>query len=96
MISQLLQELPDLGLLCLKKHQKAPLWGKGLKVDVIHNNNRGLLWLSGRVLDSRSICCGFEPYQRHCIVSLNKTGYPLHSTGSTREDLSRHGRKIVD
>ena len=31
LIRQLLQELPDLGLLCLQKRQKASLWGKGLK-----------------------------------------------------------------
>ena len=32
----------------------------------------GTQWLSGRVLDSRPRGCGFEPQQRHCIVSLNK------------------------
>ena len=30
-------------------------------------------WLSGRVLDLRSTGCGFEPHQRHCVVSLSKT-----------------------
>ena len=30
MIRQLLQELPDLGLLCLQKHSKVSLGGKGL------------------------------------------------------------------
>ena len=30
LIRQLLQELPDLGLLCLLKHEKVSLWGKGL------------------------------------------------------------------
>ena len=54
------------------------------------------LWLSGRVLDSRSRGCRFEPHQRHCIVSLSKTCYPLLSTGSTQEDLSRHDWTIVD
>ena len=29
--------------------------------------------LSGRVFDSRSRGCGFEPRQRHCVVSLNET-----------------------
>ena len=34
----------------------------------------------------------------HCVVSLNKTLYPLLSTGSTQEDrkLSQHDWKIVD
>ena len=31
LIRQLLQELPDLGLLCLQKREKVSLWGKGLK-----------------------------------------------------------------
>ena len=30
LIRQLLQQLPDLGLLCLQRRQKASLWGKGL------------------------------------------------------------------
>ena len=29
-------------------------------------------------------------------MSLSKTLYPLLSTGSNQEDLSRHNRKIVD
>ena len=29
-------------------------------------------WLSGKVLDSRPRGRGFEPHQRHCIVSLSK------------------------
>ena len=34
----------------------------------------GAQWLSGRVLDSRpSGGGGFEPHQRHCVVSLSKT-----------------------
>ena len=52
--------------------------------------------ISGRVLDLRSRGCGFEPHQRHCIVALSKTLYPLLSTGSTQEDPPRHNRKIVD
>ena len=32
----------------------------------------GAQWLSGRVLDSRPRGCGFEPNQRHCVVSLSK------------------------
>ena len=46
-----------------------------------------------RVLDSRSRGCGYEPHQRHCIVSLSKTLYPLLSTGSNQEDPSRHELK---
>ena len=37
--------------------------------------------LSGRVLDSRLRGCGFEPHQRHCVVSLSKTLYPLLISG---------------
>ena len=46
--------------------------------------------MSGRVLDLGSRDCGFEPHWKHCIVSLSKTLYPLLSTGSIGEDLSRH------
>ena len=57
---------------------------------------RGVWWLSGRVLDSRSRGCRFKPHQQLCVVSLSKTLYPLLSTGSTQDDLSRHDFKIVD
>ena len=33
----------------------------------------GAQWLSGRVFDLRPRGCGFEPHQRHCVVSLSKT-----------------------
>ena len=59
-------------------------------------NNKGTLWLSGRVLDLRPRGCEFEPHRRHCVVSLSKTHVSLLSTGSTQEDLSRHNSKIVD
>ena len=36
----------------------------------------GAKWLSGRVLDSRQKGRGFEPHQRHCVVSLSKNIYP--------------------
>ena len=36
----------------------------------------GAKWLSGRVLDSRPRCHGFEPHWRHCIVSLSKNINP--------------------
>ena len=32
----------------------------------------GAQWLSGRVFDSRPKGLGFEPHQRHCVVSLSK------------------------
>ena len=36
-----------------------------------------LSWeLSGRVLDLRPRGCGFEPHQRHCVVSLSKNINP--------------------
>ena len=50
----------------------------------------GVRWLTVRVLNWRLRGCGFEPNQRHCIVSLSKTLYPLLSTGSTQEDPSQH------
>ena len=36
----------------------------------------GTQWLSGRVLDSRLRGRGFEPHQRHCVVSLSKNINP--------------------
>ena len=36
----------------------------------------GAQWLSGRVLNSRPKGRGFEPHQRHCVVSLSKNIYP--------------------
>ena len=38
-----------------------------------HKLITGAQWLSGRVLDSRSMGRGFEPHRRHCVVSLSKT-----------------------
>ena len=35
-------------------------------------SDQGAQWLSGRVLDSRQRGGGFEPHQRHCVVSLSK------------------------
>ena len=37
----------------------------------------GAQWLSGRVLDSRSKGCGFEPHQRHCVVVLEQDSFIL-------------------
>ena len=31
---------------------------------------KGVQWLSGRVLVSRSRSCGFEPYWCHCVLSF--------------------------
>ena len=36
----------------------------------------GAQWLSGRVLDLRQRGRGFEPHQRHCVVSLSKNIHP--------------------
>ena len=47
--------------------------------------NSWSFWLSGRVLESRSMGHGFESDRRHCVVSLGKT---LFCIGSTQEDLS--------
>ena len=47
-------------------------------------------WLRGREFDSGLRGCGLEPHQRPCVVFLSKTLYPMLSTGSTQEDLSRH------
>ena len=38
--------------------------------------NEGAQWLSGRTLDSRLKGRGFEPHQRHCVVSLSKNINP--------------------
>ena len=40
------------------------------------HNMYGGQWLSGRVLDLRLKGRGFEPYRRHCVVSLNKNINP--------------------
>ena len=45
------------------------------------NKADGVQWLSGRMVDSRSRGCGFEPHRSHCIVSLSKTLYYMLSTG---------------
>ena len=36
----------------------------------------GAQWLSGRMHDPRPRGSGFEPHQRHCIVSLSKNINP--------------------
>ena len=43
---------------------------------ILHPDALGTQWLSGRVLDSRPKGGGFEPYRRHCIVSLSKNINP--------------------
>ena len=52
-------------------------------VQLVIEHSRVTRWLSGRVLDSRSRDCRFEPHRSHCVVPLSKTLYPLLSTGST-------------
>ena len=41
--------------------------------EIFDKKKMGAQWLSGRVLDSRSRSCGFQPHQGHCVVSLSKT-----------------------
>ena len=55
----------------------------------------GAQWLRGRVLNSRPRGGGFEPHQRHFVVSLCKTHLSLLSTGSTQEDLSNITEKLL-
>ena len=38
---------------------------------------KGAQWLSGRVLDSRQRCRGFEPHRRHCVVVLEQDTFSL-------------------
>ena len=52
-------------------------------------------WLSCSVLDSRPMGWGFEPHQRHCVLSLSKTHLTWLSTGSTQEDPYQHIWNIV-
>ena len=56
---------------------------------------RGAWWLNGSVLDLRSSGWKFKPHRRHCVVSLNKTLYPLLSSGSIHEDPSPHDQNIL-
>ena len=56
---------------CNLAHSECP---KYVLINLLINNLKaGAQWLSGRVLDSRPRGRGFEPHQRHCIVSLSKT-----------------------
>ena len=38
---------------------------------------KGVQWLSGRVLDSRPRGCGLEPHRRHCVVVLEQDTFIL-------------------
>ena len=55
--------------------------------------NGGAQWLNGRVLDSGSKGCGFEPQRQHCVVTLRKKHKSLLSTGSYQENPSQHDCK---
>ena len=64
----------------------AVAWWKNVRL-----GNEGLL-----VRDSpEALCC--VTHQRHCVVSLSKTLYPLLSTGSNHEDgkRSQHDEKML-
>ena len=58
--------------------KKSVLLSQGYKSGLLNHNAlcSGAQWLSGRVLDSRPKGCGFEPHQRHCVVSLRKNINP--------------------
>ena len=47
-------------------------------------------WLSSRALSLKLKGWGFNPHQRHWIVSFSKTLNPLLNTSSTEEDPSQH------
>ena len=49
------------------------LLSRGLVKNSLNAEYQGGQWLNGRVLDSRSRGCRFEPHQSHCVVSLRKT-----------------------
>ena len=34
-------------------------------------------WISGRLLDSRPVCPGFEPHRRHCVVFFEQDTFIL-------------------
>ena len=55
----------------------------------------GALWLSGRVLDSRSKGFGFEPHQTHCVVSWARH-FILRLVLVNPKRPVQHDWKIVD
>ena len=67
----LVKKQSDLGLccLCMPFGQTLNILEHLLYIKV---SFLGVQWLSGRVLDSRPRDRGFEPHQRHCLVSLSK------------------------
>ena len=60
-----------------------PPGGLSYEIITLHDTCRSSInksraqWFSGRVLDSRPMCCGVEPHQRHCGVSLSKTHHVI-------------------
>ena len=71
--------------------KRYPLWKneRNLSCKKEVADKMSLRGLSGRVLDLRPRGWLLEPQQRHCVVSLSKTLYPLLSTGLTQE-MSGH------
>ena len=57
---------------------------------IVHINIEGAQWHSGRVLNLRSRDRWFKPHWRLCVVSLSKSLYPLLSTDSTQETLTKY------
>ena len=77
-------------LLQQESSQKQPI--SGMNQCIFFNLNqylRGAQWFRGRVLKVRSRGCWFELQQRHCVVTLSKTLYPLLISVSTQEVLTQ-------
>ena len=53
-------------------------------------DERGVQWLSSRVLDLRPRGCEFKSHWSQWVVCYSKTLYLLLSTGSIQEDPHRH------
>ena len=64
----------------LPKYNMVHIAKRGREMQYCIQRVRRVKRLSGRVLDSKSRGCRFEPHWRHhCVVSLSKTLYPLLS-----------------
>ena len=70
----------------LPKYKILHIAKRGREMQYYIQRVRGEQRLSGRVLDSRSRGCKFEPHWRHhCVVSLSKTLYSQLSTGKSTQ-----------
>ena len=63
-----------------KKHDSVPerIFKKKKRAEINRHLTltKGAQWPNGRTLDSRPRGSGFEPHQRHCVVSLSKNISP--------------------